>query len=582
MGALDNITFEGPNASELQAAYQYLYDKSPTFRSSLDTYVASPMSQSIVVTSVSAAELPGVQNVSPGGITDSAPGYNILIDGTIYLGVNFDVSATILGAGVPDGWTYRLGDPMSDADFINRLNDVGFIDPVEFFPDSDAFWQNNGQYIDGYDTWSQLPNLGLGELYDTYFKWAYQSSGASAAGVAFEDFPDSQFYFSWEESPAAFESLNYLRNDSIIIREMTIEERLGHEFAHTFIHGGLINEETQVIEYMNGVREDMGLPPIREGTGGSVSIQDMLSRLAKEGYSMPTVVQLLETLKKLCFGPEVPIDMWPLEPEFAPDPKNPCKQYDQDEVRAKIWKKPIELIEVGDWVVSHDKNGNLVPGYVPRTMTNDAKILLNFHGTRVTPGHVYYRPDSKRVSKYETLIDILRDDGVVEQQDGVQLRAATNAPVDGPLDGFVKAITGTLTSNGAVEVIDQGRIRLGTRFIVRNDEGYADYCVADLIAAAGGMVGEDELIRLEDGVAMPFHWEFGDVLPKPEDFVLACSGTSLVEIYKAAEWESQGPRLSAPTVLDGGPVKPLAGADYDGMPRNEPLTLKSLRTKETD
>lgn len=27
-----------------------------------------------------------------------------------------------------------------------------------------------------------------------------------------------------------------------------------------------------------------------------------------------------------CFGPEVPIDMWPLEPEFAPDPKNPFKR----------------------------------------------------------------------------------------------------------------------------------------------------------------------------------------------------------------------------------------------------------------
>ena len=31
-----------------------------------------------------------------------------------------------------------------------------------------------------------------------------------------------------------------------------------------------------------------------------------------------------------CFGGEVPIDMWPLDPAFAPDPNNPFKQYDQD------------------------------------------------------------------------------------------------------------------------------------------------------------------------------------------------------------------------------------------------------------
>ena len=281
----------------------------------------------------------------------------------------------------------------------------------------------------------------------------------------------------------------------------------------------------------------------------------------------------LVPLEKLCFGPEVPIDMWPLEPEFAPDPKNPCKQYDQDTVRAKIWKKPIELIEVGDWVVSHDKDGNMVPGYVPRTMTNDAKILLNFHGTRVTPGHVYYRPDSKRADKYETLIDVLRDDGMIEDRDGVKLRAATYAPVDGPLDKFVQAVTGKLRSDGGVDIKEQGRIRLGTRFIVRNDKGRKDYSVADLIEAGGGVVGDDELIRVGDGPGIPFHWDFGDTLPKPEDFVLAASGTTLEDIYKAAEWESQGPRLPAPMVLDGGPVQPLKGAELSAMPRNEPLNL---------
>lgn len=271
-----------------------------------------------------------------------------------------------------------------------------------------------------------------------------------------------------------------------------------------------------------------------------------------------------------CFGPEILIDMWPLDPDLKPGVDS---IYDQEAVRAKVWKKPIELIEVGDLVVSFDDKDNLVPGPVTRIFQNDTKILLNFHGTRVTPGHVYYRPDSKKSYKYETLIDVLRDDGVIKQQDGTLIRAATNAPVDSSLDGFVKTVTGTRKTDGSVDPKDAGRIRLGTRFIVGVGKTRKSFAVADLIKAGGGVVGDDEMIRVGDGEPMPFLWEFGDTLPKPEDFVLACSGTTLEDIYRAAEWESQGPRLPAPIVLDRGPVQPLKETTLSAMPRNEPLEL---------
>lgn len=271
-----------------------------------------------------------------------------------------------------------------------------------------------------------------------------------------------------------------------------------------------------------------------------------------------------------CFGPEVPIDMWPLDPTLKPGPDG---IYDQDEVRAKVWKKPIELIEVGDIVVSFDDNDNLVPGPVIRTFQNNAKILLDFHGTRVTPGHVYYRPDSKKSYKYETLIDVLRDDGVIKHQDGTLIRAATHVHVDSPRDGFVQAVTQIRKSDGTVVPNDAGRIRLGTRFFVGTGKERKSWAVADLIEAGGGVVGDDELIRVGDGEPMPFLWDFGDTLPRPEDFVLACSGTTLEDIYKAAEWESQGPRLPAPVVPDGGPVRPLSQSELAMMPRNEPLPV---------
>lgn len=237
-------------------------------------------------------------------------------------------------------------------------------------------------------------------------------------------------------------------------------------------------------------------------------------------------------------------------------------------------KKPIEQIRPDDWVLSMDqKTGQMVPGKVTRTFQNEAKIILDFHGTFVTPGHVYYRPDSKRASKFEPLIDILRDDGIIQYQDGTLIRAATNVPVDSPRDGFVQAVTQMRKADGTVVQHDTSRIRLGTRFLVGTGKERKSFAVADLIKAGGGVVGDDELIRIGDGPGMPFHWEFGDTLPKPEDFVLACSGTTLEDIYKAAEWESQGPRLPAPMVLDRGPVQPLTGVALQTMPRNQPLSV---------
>ena len=127
--------------------------------------------------------------------------------------------------------------------------------------------------------------------------------------------------------------------------------------------------------------------------------------------------------------------MWPLDPSLAPGPDG---VYDQDAIRANIRTKPIELIHEGDLVVSFDENGNMVPGPVTRIFRNEAKIILDFFGTRVTPGHVYYRPDSKKAHKYETLIDVLRDDGVIQHKDGRLIRAATNADVGSPATGLSK------------------------------------------------------------------------------------------------------------------------------------------------
>lgn len=271
-----------------------------------------------------------------------------------------------------------------------------------------------------------------------------------------------------------------------------------------------------------------------------------------------------------CFGPDTPIDMWPLDPEFTPDPSNPNMIFDQDAVRARIWKKPIAMIHKGDIVVSFDKNDNLMPGRVTRTFENESKILLDYFGTRVTPGHVYFRPDSKKTDKFECLLDILRDDGMIQNVEGKNIRAATNVPVGDPRDGFVWAITQERKDGILVEK-ERSRIRLGTRFIV---DCKTSQCVADVIEAKGGTVGDDEQIRFGDAAPAPFVWEHGATLPKPEDFILQASGTTLTDIYKAGEWESRRPHMPAPMVMGGGPVQPLSATALSAMPRNQPLNLQ--------
>ncbi|MEM9910689.1 MAG: hypothetical protein AAF922_07875 [Pseudomonadota bacterium] len=157
--------------------------------------------------------------------------------------------------------------------------------------------------------------------------------------------------------------------------------------------------------------------------------------------------ELLKEFGRECFGPEVSINMWQLDSELSSDPNGILGQ---DYLPTKTQLKPIKDIIPGDIVVSFDKDGSRVPGTVTRIFTKDVKIVLDFFGTGVTPGHVYYRADGAKPSTYETLIDILRFDGVIEKQDGTQIRAATGMSLDDPRDGFVWAVTGAQTDDGSV------------------------------------------------------------------------------------------------------------------------------------
>lgn len=270
-----------------------------------------------------------------------------------------------------------------------------------------------------------------------------------------------------------------------------------------------------------------------------------------------------------CFIAGTMIDMWPLDPDIRPDANG---LFDNAKVLALVWQKPIEEITPADWVVSFDKAGNLQPGKVSRTFNNEAKIILDFFGTGVTPGHVYYRPDSKKAYKFEPLIDILRDDGVIQKGDGTLVRAATNCGVGSEEDRELWAFTVYEDKDGNECIRDKKKLQLGTRWMLPNGNHFSMF---EYMQGIGLELLPNGYVRWKQtGLISPFVWTLSDTLPNPEDFVLARSGTTLEDIYKAAEWEAMRPDMPPPMLRDSGPVQPLSQAGLTLMPRNTPLAMR--------
>jgi hypothetical protein len=305
---------------------------------------------------------------------------------------------------------------------------------------------------------------------------------------------------------------------------------------------------------------------------GSVELSGL--SVSADGFDAATAKKTLfhwlhNNAPGFCFIAGTMIDMWPLDPDIRPDANG---LYDEAKMLALVWQKPIEQITPDDWVVSFDKAGHLKPGKVTRTFNNEAKIILDFFGTGVTPGHVYYRPDSKRRHKFEPLIDILRDDGVIQKSDGTLIRAATNCEVGSEDDRELWAFTVDEDKDGNERIRDKKKLRLGTRWMLPNGNHFS---MREYMQGIGLELLPNGYVRWKQtGLTSPFVWTLSDTLPNPEDFVLARSGTTLEDIYKAAEWEALRPDMPPPMVRDSGPVQPLSQAGLTLMPRNTPLAMR--------
>lgn len=182
--------------------------------------------------------------------------------------------------------------------------------------------------------------------------------------------------------------------------------------------------------------------------------------------------------------------------------------------------KPIEQVTIGDSVLAYDPllnngQGALAPHRVTRTYATANKLVLDFHGLKVTPGHVFLCGDGPHEGQHRMMIDILRDDGAVVGADGRAVRAATNAPLGSREDAFIQ-VRYLPAGEGAAH--REGRLRAGT--LLLTDEGET-VSVLQRLEADGYSVTPDGLIVRAGEEPQPLHW-YGP-LPRPEDYVLARS-----------------------------------------------------------
>jgi hypothetical protein len=235
-------------------------------------------------------------------------------------------------------------------------------------------------------------------------------------------------------------------------------------------------------------------------------------------------------------------------------------------------RKPIEQIRAGDIVVSYDKDGTRKPGRVTRTMTGEARQILDVHGMMMTPGHATLCGDGRFAGQHVPILDILRSDGALVREDGTKIRAGTGCPLGTMGDRMIAAISGILDPDGSVQITGAGRIRAGTRFITADGE---DVSVLDLILKTGGRLTESGMIQSgSDGPEVPFLWTFTPSLPKPEDYVLQRSGTDLHDIYQANEWEAVRPAMPVPAAGEAGRTVSRHPALIAAAPVNVPLAMR--------
>ncbi|TQV79037.1 Hint domain-containing protein [Denitrobaculum tricleocarpae] len=216
--------------------------------------------------------------------------------------------------------------------------------------------------------------------------------------------------------------------------------------------------------------------------------------------------------------------------------------------------RPIELVSINDEVLAYDNNdqhgqGRLAARRVTRTYSTPDKLVIDFHGLKVTPGHVFLCGDGPHVGQHHMLMEILRADGTIVHADGTVLRAATNAPVGSREDAFVQVAYLTDANDALMQT---GQMRAGT--LILTAEGETKSVLQCMEEEGYRFDAESGLIAKEGEEPHPLYW-FGEV-PRPEDYILKRSDLTDADLYAEPDYQ---PEVAAATTRLGQGITPAEG-----------------------
>lgn len=171
--------------------------------------------------------------------------------------------------------------------------------------------------------------------------------------------------------------------------------------------------------------------------------------------------------------------------------------------------KPIEDICLGDKVLAFDPGaeggrGVKVAKRVTQLHRTENQPLINFHGTKVTPGHAYLTGEGA----FLPIIEILQNDGTVVMSDGRVIRARTGWPVDSRED---KVIPIGYPEGGAIKLTT---MRAGTLYGGKDGKAYT---IEQMMNSRGyHMMSDGRFIGIEGDIKTAY-WEWG----VPDDKMIA-------------------------------------------------------------
>lgn len=184
--------------------------------------------------------------------------------------------------------------------------------------------------------------------------------------------------------------------------------------------------------------------------------------------------------------------------------------------------KVIENIKIGDKVLAFDPDtdggrGIKVPKRVTQLHRTENQPLINFHGTKVTPGHAYLTDEGA----FLPIIEILQNDGTVVMSDGRVIRARTGWEVGSKED---IAIPVGYPDGSEIKITT---MRAGTLYGGKDGKAFT---IEQMMSSRGyHMMTDGRFVGIEGDIKTAY-WEWG----VPDDKMIAGKYAEYIDLVEGS------------------------------------------------